>query len=267
MKNVFFIKMKGSIIMKHKIKKPTTQAHLINQKSTAMIQRERLGNYSNEIKDSLEIYAEEIESSILPYNKTSAGKTMALRLVRTSTQKTQNRKTHQEMVEMLAVECAKRLGLNVETVRVMAKNHDKGHTPFGHGGEWWLSDIKKEIGLGVYTHNALGAKELIYRYKIYDEILDRIKEFYPDITESELKRIRKSLWLIFDAINSHNGELSENEFKPNSGKTEKDFEEEIMRCHVEDGFDKTIMPATIEGCLIRMCDKIAYTPFDMVDRT
>ena len=228
--------------MDRKIKSPTTeQEHLINQKSTAIIQSKRLENYSNEIKEALESYAEEIDASILPYNRTSSGKTMALRLVRTSTQKTQNRKTHQEMVEMLAVECAKRLGLNEEAVRVMAKYHDVGHTLFGHGGEWWLSDIKREIGLGVYTHNALGAKELIYRHRIYDEIIDRIKEFHPEVTETELKRIRKSLWLIFDAINSHNGELSENEFKPNSEKTEKDFEEEIMRCHIEDGFDRTIM--------------------------
>ena len=119
--------------------------------------------------------------------------------------------------------------------------------------------------LAVLYIMQFGPRELIYRHRIYDEIIERIKTFNPKVTEKECKRIRKSLWLIFDGINSHNGELSENEFRPNTKKTKKDFEEEIIRCHTEEGFDRSIMPATIEGCLMRMCDKIAYIPFDMLD--
>ncbi|MDE5830327.1 MAG: hypothetical protein K2H53_01145 [Clostridia bacterium] len=142
-----------------------------------------------------------------------------------------------------------------------------GHTFLGHGGEWYLSNIKEEYGLGVYTHSALGPKELIYRYGIYDEIIGRISAFNPEITDKELKRIRSSLWVIFDGISSHNGELSDSEIRPNLEKTESGFEEEILRSHTEKGFDRKIMPATIEGSLIRMCDKIAYIPSDMLDRT
>ena len=142
-----------------------------------------------------------------------------------------------------------------------------GHTFFGHGGEWYLSDAKEDCGIGVYTHSTLGPKELIYRYGIYYEIIERISAFNPEITDKELSRIRSSLWVIFDGISSHNGELSDSEIRPNFEKTEAEFEEEILRSHTEKGFDRKLMPATIEGSLIRMCDKMAYIPFDMVDRT
>lgn len=105
----------------------------------------------------------------------------------------------------------------------------------------------------------------MYRHNIYDEIIERISIFNPKVTDEELKRIRRSLWVIFDGINSHNGELSDVEIRPNFRKRYSDFEEEILRSHTEKGFDKNIMPATIEGSLIRMCDKTAYTIFDMLD--
>lgn len=112
----------------------------------------------------------------------------------------------------------------------------------------------------------LDHKSLYIGIGIYDEILDRIKAFNPQITDKELGRIRKSLWLIFDGINSHNGEKTETEFRPDSEKTETLFLEEIMSCFTTKGFDRTIMPATLEGCLIRLCDKISYIPYDMADR-
>lgn len=122
------------------------------------------------------------------------------------------------------------------------------------------------MGLEFILIVHFGPKELIYRNGIYDEIIGRISAFNPEITDKELKRIRNSLWVVFDGISSHNGELSDSEIKPNLEKTNSDFEEEILRSHIEKGFDRKIMPATIEGSLIRMCDKIAYIPFDMIDR-
>ncbi len=132
-------------------------------------------------------------------------------------------------------------------------------------GEWWLSNVKEEYGLGVYTHSALGPKELIYRRHIYKEIIERIAEYNPKISVKVLRRLENSLWLIFDGINSHNGEMSDIEIIPDRSKTEEQFEEEIMLSHTQKGFDRHIKPATLEGSLIRMCDKSAYTPFDMVD--
>lgn len=110
-----------------------------------------------------------------------------------------------------------------------------------------------------------GARDLIYTYDVYQEIIDKIKFFHPNISQKELKKVKDSLWLVLDGILGHNGERSESEFVPNVGKTQEDFEEELVKCHTQKGFDKTIVPATPEACLMRIADKISYTAFDMVD--
>ena len=236
-----------------------------NTSSQSLVQVKRLDNYSDEILEVLEEYANEIESSMIPYNRKLGETTMMASGTRKSSQKTTNRKTHIENVTGIAVEIAKKRNLCVGATRIIAENHDRGHTPLGHAGERWLSKIKEDLGLGFYVHNALGPQELIYREHIYDIILNNIKEYNPQITERELKRIRKSLWLIFDGINSHNGERTETEFTPDKSKTETVFMKELENCFVIKGYDKKIVPATIEGCLIRLCDKISYIPYDMVD--
>lgn len=245
--------------------KPVSTKNYTNEKSMAKVQARRLETYAEEATKALEAYAEELAPVLQEYNKTSSDKTMALFQTRNSTRKIQDRRAHQDMVEGLAVMIAKKLGLNVGVTRLMAKNHDIGHTIFGHGGEWWLSDIKEKYDLGIYTHSSIGPKELIYRHQIYDEMIERIEAYNPEITYKEARRIRRSLWVIFDGINSHNGELSETEFIPQKEKSELDFEEEILKSHTTKGYDRIMMPATIEGCLIRICDKMAYTPYDMLD--
>lgn len=239
---------------------------LKNSQFLSVVQKKRLELYSEKILKVLDKYADEIESVVDSYNGKSTEKTMMIKGLRKSSQDTTDRKKHMENVEGIAVEIAKLVGLNVGVTRIIARNHDIGHTFLGHSGEWWLSNVKEEYGMGYYTHNALGPQELIYHRKIYDKIIDRIHEFYPQIKEKELSRIKRSLWLIFDGINSHNGEKTETEFIPNTSKNEAVFMEELMSCFTTNKFDKTIMPATIEGCLIRLCDKISYIPYDMVDR-
>ncbi len=240
------------------------QEKYTNTDSLKEIQVARLENYAEELQ-LLEENAEMIQPSILTHNKSSVSKTMALILYRNSSQKAQNRKTHQEMVEGLVRIAAKELGLHVDVAAIMARNHDIGHMFLGHDGERWLSGVKKKMGLGVYTHNAIGPKELIYRHRVYDNIINEIKEFHPEKSDEALIRIKRSLWLIFDGINCHNGEMSDTSMAPQKDKTEEMFNEEIMKCHTIEGFDREIKPATIEGCLVRMCDIIAYTPYDMAD--
>ncbi len=254
-----------------KQEKPIEQRTYRKFTPQSTIQRARLENYApmllNVIEDlkNLEQYTEEIESAIAPYNRKSTENTMMVKGLRKSSYRTTNRMTHQDNVAGIATQIAKKLGLNEGITRIMAEFHDIGHTFEGHSGEDWFSRIKEDYGKGYYYHNALGPQKLIYRDNIYDEILDRIQEFNPEIKEKELRRIKRSLWLVFDGINSHNGEKTESEFIPNKQKTEKDFEDEVFYCFTQKGFDKTIMPTTMEGCLIRLCDKISYIPYDMAD--
>lgn len=223
----------------------------------------------------LEQYSLEISSVIDSYNRKSCEETMMIKGPRKSNQETTNRKTHQENLVNIALRIAEGINqkarqeerpvLNCKIIEIMAKNHDIGHTFLGHSGEWWLSNIKEDYGIGYYCHNALGPRELIYTNQAYDEIIDTIKQSHPEIGEKTLNRIRKSLWLIMEGVNSHNGERSESEYRADSTKTETDFERENLYCHTQKGFDKTIVPATPEASLMRLSDKISYIPYDMVD--
>ena len=52
-----------------------------------------------------------------------------------------SRASHTEEVTSIAVLMAHVLGFNVSLARAIAKGHDIGHTPFGHIGEEFLSDV------------------------------------------------------------------------------------------------------------------------------
>ena len=213
----------------------------------------------------LEKYANEIDMVLTLYNKKSCDETMMVKGLRKSSGETTVRKTHQEDVEKITKEIAKKLGLNEQIVGIMAKHHDIGHTFLGHSGEWWISNIQEDDGLGMVCHNAVGARELVFTDHIYEQIIDKIKVHNPEIGPKELGKIRESLWLIMDGINTHNGETPEKEYIPNVRKTEKDFESEMLKCYGIKGYDRTIKPATAEASLMRLADQISYIPLDMVD--
>lgn len=248
------------------------------QDSKNRIPLKRLEKYADDIKEAfqgLEEYSSEISSVLTDYNRKSCEETMMVKGLRKSCQETTNRKTHQENLANIATRIAKginrkenqnkQVGLNYEIIEIMAQNHDIGHTFLGHSGEWWLSNIKEDYGIGYYCHNALGTRELIYTNQVYDEIIDTIKQSHPQIGDKTLQRIKNSLWLIMEGINSHNGERSESEYRADTSKTEADFERENLYCHTKKGFDRTVVPATPEAALMRLCDKISYIPYDMVD--
>lgn len=213
----------------------------------------------------LEKYANEIDMVLTLYNKKSCDETMMIKGLRKSSGETTVRKTHQEDVEKITKEIAKKLGLNEQIVGIMAKHHDIGHTFLGHSGEWWISNIQEDDGLGMVCHNAVGARELVFTEHIYDQIIDKIKVHNPEIGPKELRKIRESLWLVMDGINTHNGETPEKEYVPDVRKTEKDFELEMLKCFGIKGYDRTIKPATAEASLMRLADQISYIPLDMVD--
>lgn len=221
---------------------------------------------------TLEQYSAEIDFVLAPYSRKSAEETMMVKGLRKSNQETTTRKTHSENLALIARLIAEGINkkngsliFNYGILNIMAKYHDIGHTFYGHSGEWWLSDIKEDYGIGYYVHNALGPRELIYTDEIYDKIIETIQQRHPEISTKTLNIIRKHLWIIMEGINSHNGERSEREYKPDLNKTEKDFQRENLFCHTKKGFDRTIIPGTPEAALMRICDKISYIPYDMVD--
>ena len=214
----------------------------------------------------MEPYAEIIGQEINKYNVGADFKTMMFKLLRNPMSGTTTREKHQKNVAKIAVEIADEFDwLNSGLTRTMAENHDIGHTPMGHSGEWWLSSIKDTYAMGNYVHNALGARKLIYREDIFSDVEKAIKKSEPNISRRKLEAIKRDLWLIVDGINCHNGEKSEFSYSPDFSKRKERFFDEVMGCFVKKGYDRTLEPATAEGSLMRLCDKISYIPFDLVD--
>ncbi len=240
--------IKGYII--EKVKKLQDKSGYLKRQ----IELKRLGIYSNEI-----------DMVLTKYNKKSCNETMMVKGLRKSDEETTNRKIHQEDLEKIVAQIAKGLGLNEEIVKIMGKHHDIGHTFLGHSGEWWISNILEDYGIGYYCHNTIGARELIYTNQIYDEIIEKIKVHNPKISDKKLNKIRKSFWLIMDGINAHNGEKPEKEYIPQITKQEEEFTKEMTYCYTKKGYDKKIEPATPEACLMRLADQISYIALDMLD--
>ncbi|MBR3697650.1 MAG: HD domain-containing protein [Clostridia bacterium] len=214
----------------------------------------------------LERFSEIIGEVLNNYRQDLDKRTMMFKLIRHPVEGTTQRERHSLNVKYIAGQIADEFDwLNSNITKIIAYNHDTGHTPMGHSGEWWISSIFEDYALPYYVHNAIGARKLSYNNKVFDEIEERILKEHPDISKRMLRKIKRDLWLIFDGINCHNGERSESSYEPDFSKTQKRSKEEIMNCYTKHGFDMTLVPATSEGCLMRLCDKISYIPFDMVD--
>ena len=214
----------------------------------------------------MEPYTDIIEKVISMYNQDAEQRTMMFKLLRHPVEGTTNRKKHQINVAEIAGQIADSFDwLNSNITRIIAENHDMKHTFLGHSGEWWISSINETYGLPNYVHNAMGARKLEYSEDFYNEVEKLILKAEPDINKRKLAKIKRDLWLIIDGINCHNGERSERSYSPNFSKSEQEYRKEIMECYTKKGADRGLMPATAEGSLMRLCDKISYIPFDMVD--
>lgn len=214
----------------------------------------------------LEPYAWIIDEVFEKYNTDDNERTMMFKLLRNPVEGTTTRRKHTMNCAEIAGEIADNFDwISSDITRVMARHHDIGHTFLGHSGEWWLSSIKDTYAMPNFTHNAIGARNLVYRYDTPSQIESRIKEVEPDISDKKLAKIKNDLWLVFDAINGHNGEKSEYSYAPDFTKNKKRYENEVMDCYTKKGFDRSLIPATAEGSLMRLTDKISYIPFDLVD--
>lgn len=172
----------------------------------------------------------------------------------------QTRQTHEREVADIARIIANALGLNEDLSYLIGLTHDIGHTWNGHTGERILSAIGRLKDCGYIVHNAMGAY-IMERESIVDRAIEDVKQFNPKANETEIKEFMR---YVIDGIVSHNGEGTVGVIIPESKTTEK-MAEEIKKCFTEKGYDKRIMPATMEGAVIRYADIIAYTRSDILD--
>ena len=154
-----------------------------------------------------------------------------------------HRVLHVQLVSKIARTIGRLLKLNEDLIEAIALGHDIGHSPFGHDGERFLSEISKAYGLGHFLHNIQGVK-----------FLEKI----------ERKGKGWNLTLqVLDGILCHDGEIHSQALHPHK---EKDFEAlyKEMRDKGDDP-SMNIWPMTMEGCVVRMADTISYIGRDIED--
>ncbi len=154
-----------------------------------------------------------------------------------------NRSLHTTYVSQISRTISKALGLNLELTEAIALGHDLGHSPFGHDGERALSKLCVKHGIGEFHHNI----ESLH-------IVDNIS--------------RKGLGLnltfqVRDGIISHDGEVHNTVLQPKSDKNEEDIKSYIYQKVNQK--NPQMMPATMEGCVVRITDTIAYIGQDIED--
>ncbi len=149
---------------------------------------------------------------------------------------------HVQLVARVSRDMGHALGLNLDLIEAIALGHDIGHTPFGHAGERFLSDVYQEHTGRTFHHN-------VQSVRVMDSLSGR----------------NVSLQTLDGAL-CHNGEFEQRVFET-SGLTEFDtFDRVVEGCWAKG--DKAIdrlRPMTLEGCVVRVADIIAYVGKDRQD--
>ncbi len=152
-----------------------------------------------------------------------------------------HRSLHVQLVSRIARTIGKALHLNLDLIEAIALGHDIGHTPFGHTGERFLDELYAEHTGRRFAHN-------IHSVRVLDSI------FPLNISLQTL-----------DGIAAHNGELELDEYLPAPLCGFADFDEQIEKCYIDGEHVKKLTPSTLEGCVVRISDIIAYLGKDRHD--
>ncbi|MBW6514676.1 MAG: HD domain-containing protein [Candidatus Syntrophosphaera sp.] len=171
------------------------------------------------------------------------GKTQVFSFTNLIDEEMTNRNLHIAYVSQISRTIGKYLGLNTELIEAIALGHDLGHAPFGHDGEKALSNACVDHGIGHFHHN-------IESLHIVDHI-------------SSKGRGLNLTFPVRDGIISHDGEVHNTVLKPERDKTEERIQEYIKA--KKSGGSLDWMPSTLEGCVVRITDTIAYIGQDIED--
>ena len=148
---------------------------------------------------------------------------------------------HVQLVSRISRGISDLLGLNTQLVEAIALGHDLGHTPFGHAGERYLSQCLEERTGRYFRHNVHSVR-----------VMDR------------LYRRNISLQTLDGAI-CHNGEFAQQVLSLGNMATFDDLDDAVERCTSDASQIKRLRPSTLEGCVVRVCDMVAYLGKDRDD--
>ena len=151
------------------------------------------------------------------------------------------RATHVQLVARIARTISMNLGLNMDLTEAIALGHDIGHTPFGHVGEMYLNELYHTSSGRYFNHNVHSVRALNI------------------VTPTNLTIHT------LDGIICHNGEKPQGAYYPSEPKSLEEFRQMVEDCYTKEGFTDTLRPFTLEGCVVRVSDVIAYVMKDRQD--
>jgi dGTPase len=147
-----------------------------------------------------------------------------------------NRMTHTIHVAQISRAVARVLHLNEDLAEAIALGHDTGHPPFGHRGEKVLDELsRKHLGKG-FEHNTHSLRML-------------------DILEKRGRGLNLS-YEVREGIIRHCGESKAGNIRPGEAHPHEDLD---LHSNEE--------PSTLEGCVVKLCDRIGYVGKDIEDAT
>ena len=150
------------------------------------------------------------------------------------------RMIHVQLVSKIGRTIGRCLNLNEDLIEAIALGHDIGHTPIWHTWERFLNEISlRELGM-PFMHNMQSVR-----------------------TYMEIKKKNLSVQVL-DGMMCHNGEKLEECYYP-VNKTKESFLKDYEEAWKSKEYEKTLKPMTLEGCIVRISDVIAYIGRDLED--
>ena len=153
------------------------------------------------------------------------------------------RSLHVQLVSRIARMIGSALGLNLDLIEAIALGHDIGHPAFAHTGEKYLNDLYHAHTGRFFLHNVHSVR-----------VLDGMFPFNISLQT-------------LDGILTHNGELELEEYYPQRLDSFEEFDKIIENCYENKLFANRLLPSTLEGCVVRISDIIAYLGKDRQDAT
>ena len=151
------------------------------------------------------------------------------------------RSQHVQIVSRIARNIGRLLGLNLDLIEAISLGHDIGHTPFGHAGERKLDEL-------YFAHTGRHFNHNVHSVRVLDKM-------FP---------LNLSLQTL-DGILCHNGEMELEEYLPIKYTSFDEFDEKLERCYQNQAANKELIPGTLEACVMRVSDIIAYLGKDRQD--
>ncbi len=147
------------------------------------------------------------------------------------------RMEHVLHVSSIASVIGRCLNLNLELINAIAVGHDLGHPPFGHPGERTLDKILQSEGVPHGFHHEIHGLRVVDKLTNYGEGLNLTFE-------------------VRDGIVTHCGEEFDRVLEPDRSR---------KNANLDAITELGQFPSTLEGCLVRMVDRVAYLGRDLED--